>query len=497
MYEAKYQKYITKSEARFAEPDEILNVTKLAFGHRWGTPASGIPLLAKNGKVYVDNEDNHTFVIGPTGCKKSRVTVYTTVASIVEAGESAIVNDPKGEIYRKTSQRARELGADVILLNFRKPSSSHGWNPLSQAQRFYKAGKVDEALQCVSDFAESVVAPAQSKTVDNYWGDCSKIFLIALVLMLMDSVTPEYFNIKTLIPFCYESAQRILAEVIQDMDQSSTTVFGIRTVTDLEAERTKSCIYSTLLSILRPFAQNKNLTDMMCDDALNIEQIGQKQTIVYVVYPDEKENLNFLVNLFLTQCYETLVCVAADSFGDKLPVRVNFVLDEFSNLVPINNFANRISEARSKNIRYFLFVQSYGQLKQKYSDCSETIISNCNNWVCFSSKEMEFLHKLSQICGKEVDYNGIEHDLISPFAMQYFEKKMESSEVLIVKQGKCPFVTALPDFDYIPISKAYEPTAISYVTINRETKSVTPEQWVAKIAGDVFKFPYPKVKECA
>lgn len=66
-----------------------------------------------------------------------------------------------------------------------------------------------------------------------------------------------------------------------------------------------------------------------------------------------------------------------------------------------------------------------------------------------------------------------------------------------MKQGKCPFVTALPDFDYIPISKAYEPTAISYVTINRETKSVTPEQWVAKIAGDVFKFPYPKVKECA
>lgn len=28
MYEAKYQKYITKSEARFAEPDEILSTTK-------------------------------------------------------------------------------------------------------------------------------------------------------------------------------------------------------------------------------------------------------------------------------------------------------------------------------------------------------------------------------------------------------------------------------------------------------------------------------------
>lgn len=497
MYEAKYRKYITKSEARFAESDEILSATKMAFINRYGKPAAGIPLLYKNGKVYVDNEDNHTFVIGPTGCKKSRVTVYTTVSSIIEAGESGVINDPKGEIYRRTSKRARELGADVILLNFRKPSCSRGWNPLSQARKFYQKGKIDEALQCVSDFAESVVAPSQSKTVDNYWGDTSKIFLLGVILMLMDSVTPEYFNIKTLIPFCYEDKCRMLAEIIRDMDQSSTSVFGIRAVVDLAAEKTISCIYSTLLSILRPFAQNKNLTDMLCDDTLDIEGIGKKQTLVYVVYPDEKQNLNFLVNLFLTQCYETLVSVAADSPNDKLPVRVNFVLDEFSNLVPIQNFDNRISEARSKNIRYFIFVQSYGQLKQKYAECAETIISNCNNWVCFSSKEMEFLNKLSQICGKEVDYNGIEHDLISPFAMQYFEKRLDSSEVLIVKQGKCPFVTALPDFDYIPISKAYEITAMDCTPIKRETKSVTPEQWIAKISGDVFKFPYPKIKECA
>lgn len=497
MYEAKYQKYITKSVARFAEPDEIMRSAAMAFSAGNRKKAAGMPLYSINGKIYVDNEDNHTFVIGPTGCKKSRVTVYSTVASMIEAGESGVVNDPKGEIYRRTSGRAKELGADVILLNFRKPSCSHGWNPFSQARRFMKAGKLDEALQCVSDFAESVVAPAQSKTVDNYWGDSAKIFLIALVLLLMDSVTPEYFNIKTLIPFCYENSQHILREVMNEMDQTSTAVFGLRTVLDLEAEKTKSCIYSTLLSVLRPFAQNENLTDMLCNDAFDIEKIGRKQTLVYIVYPDEKENLNFLVNLFLTQCYETLVSVAADSPDDKLPVRVNFVLDEFSNLVPISNFANRISESRSKNIRYFLFVQSFGQLKQKYKDDAETIISNCNNWVCFSSKEMEFLNKISQICGKEVDFNGIEHDLLSPFSIQYFEKRMESSEVLIIKQGKYPFVTPLPDFDYLPISKAYIQTPIIDKVQKRSVSFVVPEEWIAKIAGDIFKFPYPKMKECA
>jgi len=494
VYEAKYQKYITKSESRFAEPAEIVNASSLAFGLGHRKQAAGIPLYSNNGKIYVDNEDNHTFVIGPTGCKKSRVTVYTTVASIIESGESAIINDPKGEIYKRTSLRAKELGANIVLLNFRKPSNSNGWNPLSQALRFKKEGKMDEALQCISDFAESVVAPAQSKTVDNYWCDSAKIFLMALILMLMDSVTPEYFNIKTLIPFCYEHYQSLLKNIIDDMDQSSTAVFGLRTVIDLEAEKTKSCIYSTLLSILRPFAQNTNLTDMLCSDSLDIEEIGKSQTIVYVVYPDEKESLNFLVNLFLTQCYETLVSVAGDSKSDRLPVRVNFILDEFSNLVQIHNFANRISEARSKNIRYFIYVQSFGQLKQKYGDAAETIISNCNNWLCFSSKEMDFLNKISQICGKEVDYNGREHDLLSPFDMQHFEKRTESSEVLIIKQGKLPFVVSLPDFDYTSIAKAYETTTLPDKAIGKKIMFVTPEEWAAKINGDIFSFPYPKHK---
>lgn len=492
MYEAKYQKYITKNEARFAEPEEIIRASTLAFGNGRQKHAAGIPLYHRNGKVYVDNEDNHTLVIGPTGCKKSRVTVYTTVASIIEAGESAVINDPKGEIYRRTSARAQELGADVVVLNFRKPSCSYGWNPLAQAKKFQDAGKLDESLQCINDFAEAIIAPALEKTVDVYWGNTSKIFLVALLLTIMDSVSADYFNIKTLIPFCYEKYQYMLKEMVEKMDQTSTATFGLRTVVDLDADKTKSCIYSTLLSVMQPFAQNQNLSEMLCDDSLNIEAIGKKQTIVYVIYPDEKDNLNFLINLFITQCYETLVVVASESRNDKLPVRVNFILDEFSNLVPINNFANRISESRSKNIRYFLFLQSYGQLKEKYDSNAETIISNCNNWICFSSKEMEFLNKVSQICGKEVDFNGMEHDLISPFKMQFFEKRMDCSEVLIIKQGHFPFVTTLPDFDYLTISDAYEMNPVPKVHIARKINSVTPEQWVAKIAGDVFHFPFPK-----
>ena len=74
MFESKYRRYMIQNDVRFAEEKEI--VSNLSSIHN----GSGIPLYAKADKVFVDNTDNHTVVIGPTGCKKSRLTVMTTVA---------------------------------------------------------------------------------------------------------------------------------------------------------------------------------------------------------------------------------------------------------------------------------------------------------------------------------------------------------------------------------------------------------------------------------
>ena len=59
MYEAKYQKYITKSNSRFSEPEEILAHAR-PLTNTFGKTASGIPLYYSSDEtLYVDNEDNH------------------------------------------------------------------------------------------------------------------------------------------------------------------------------------------------------------------------------------------------------------------------------------------------------------------------------------------------------------------------------------------------------------------------------------------------------
>lgn len=151
MFESKYRRHIIQNDVRFAEENEIMsNLSPIRDG-------SGVPLYAQRNKVFVDNTDNHTVVIGPTGCKKSRLTVMTTVASIINKGESAVINDPKGEIYRKTATLAKKRGATVYVLNLRDTKKSNSWNPLAQAYYSHRAHYTEAAIQYINDFAEALV----------------------------------------------------------------------------------------------------------------------------------------------------------------------------------------------------------------------------------------------------------------------------------------------------------------------------------------------------
>ena len=490
MYEARYARYFTQSEARFAEPEEIeAAATEVsADQHR----AAGTPLAYRDGRYYLDNSDNHSLIIGPTGCKKSRLAAIPTMQSIIAKGESAVVNDPKLELYRKTAAAARKAGAQVYVVNLRDPKHSHGWNPLRLAYRFYKQGKRDEAQQAISDFAECVTAPALEKTVDRYWGDLSGSSINGVCGMYMETVPQQYYHLKNIIPFLYEDRFDLLRKLAAKMDPLSPATFNLKCLTGLEAEKTKTCIYSTLLSLVAPFIQNQSLLDMLCTSSFDFEELGTRQTIIYLAYPDERTALNFLATSFYTQCYEALVSFAGTQPDDCLPVRVNFILDEFSNLAPLPSFTNRISESRSKNIRFFLYVQSFGQLQEKYRDAAESILSNCGNWIVFSSKETAFLQKLSDICGREVDYNGLEHPLVSAYTLQHLQKKIESAEVLVIKQGLYPFITELPDYEYQSVFPASPTEDVLKVALPKDAPVLTIEKWIDRVddAENGFSFPY-------
>lgn len=494
MYEAKYSKYITENNARFATPEEIKacchSIRKNEKNSRCGAV-----LYQDENALYVDDSDAHMYIQGATGSKKSRVEVFNAVLSILNAGEHLIVNDPKGEIYRKTASFARANGYNVQVMNFRDVHKSSGWNPLSFPYRLDRRGEYAESQQALSDFVEAVMGASKEKCVDIFWPDMSGMELSGCSKVLMKSVSEDYFNLANLIKLTHQENFYTLRELLEMMDQNSSAVIELHGVLDLTAEKTVSCIYSTLAAALKPFVQNEALLDLLCRNDISFENLfdPEKREAIYVIYPDEKNSLGFLVNLFYTQCYQYLIFHSAKRKDSRLLKRVNFVLDEFSNLPAIENFENRISESRGHNIRYFLISQSYGQLENKYDKNAKTVIANCD-WIIFPGKDIDFMKMISEMCGRKYDHYGREHDLISPCELQHLKKYEDGAEALILKSGQYPFVTKLPDYEYIDIFEKYPDAEMREIKSNSKPKFITFTEWYNGIFSGRFEFPFPETK---
>lgn len=444
MFESKYSRYVNNNTTRFAEENEIIeNLVSTEKG-------SGVPLYAKKKTVYVDNMDNHSMIIGGTGCGKSRAVCKTLIKSIITNKESAVINDPKGELYRTTANTAKQTH-NIKVLNLRSPELSDHWNPLYLIYEYYTSGQISKAQQAIDEFSIELMSKTSNKN-DRYWDMVASTYISKIIeLCLIFSKEFSHFTLENILPLCNENAEntiRSLVGYVPDLSEAMTS--GITAVLDVCADKTKSCIYGVIHTGLSDLIKSDTILNLFNSNEIDFYDLAKKPTLIYVIYPDEKQSMNNIVNSFLTQSYTALLDICNGNIEDKLPIRVNFVLDEFSNLTAIQSFDNRISEARSKNIRYHLFCQSMNQLSEKYGDkIAETILSNCTNWICFSSKEIKFIDTISKLCGNVVDYNSREKPLISSSELQYLIKGNKGVEVLILRQGVRPYVVTLPYYDYL------------------------------------------------
>jgi uncharacterized protein YrzB (UPF0473 family) len=196
--------------------------------------------------------------------------------------------------------------------------------------------------------------------------------------------------------------------------------------------------------MVRLFALQPNLVDAFSFNDIDFKSMFDKPTACFVVMPDEKTTYHGLVSLFIKQSYEILINSYQSTARDK-PLRINYVLDEFSSLPTISDFPAMITAARSRNIRFNLILQSKHQLQKRYEQESETIQDNCTNWIFLTSKEIKLLQELSLLCGTDYLDNGANRPVISIEELQRLDKDM--GEALILSGRNKPYIARLPDIE--------------------------------------------------
>lgn len=441
-----------KGYSRWAKDKEIKaeeDIVMVTPGQEYSN-AAGVPLILNDKEAWVDNGEYHTLVIGSTGSGKTQTVIKPTVKLLAKAGESMIITDPKGEIYEATANMLRDKGYDVQILNFRDPQNGSSWNPLSLPYRMYKSGNQDKAIELLDDLALNILYDESSNNSDPFWEKTSADYFSGVALGLFEDAKEDEININSISLMTTVGEEKFggstyIKEYFSFKDPASASVINASSTINAPTD-TKGSILSVFRQKIKLFASRENLSEMLSHSDIELADIGRRKTALFIVVQDEKKTYHSLVTILLKQCYETLIGVAQEN-GGELPVRTNFLLDEFANMPPLKDVTTMITAARSRHIRFTMIIQNYAQLNQVYGkENAETIRGNCGNIIYLISAELAALEEISKMCG-EVKSKSDDKTASTPLVTVSDLQRMKQFEVIILRMRMQPFKTKFtPDF---------------------------------------------------
>ena len=388
--------------SRFATEKEIKDKFKVwNFGSK--LDSGGIPVTTINNKIYYDDSSDHTLLIGTTGSGKSVSAIMPLIFNLADAGESMVINDTKSELYSVSADYLEKKGYNIYIINLRDAMSSDGWNPLHLPFTYYRNNMIDEAGDMIENFTSSLCKNLSSK--DMYWEKSANSVLTALCYALIeDAPKEEQVNLYSIYNLLVEHGNKNIDRFnsldlyFQQKPVGSLSKMSYATGSFAKGE-TRATLFSVLATVIKMFS-DVGIANLTSRTDFELESIGMKKSAVFLIIPDEKESRHELASLFVDQCYQALVNKAQSLKSGMLPIRVNFILDEFANMPVVNSISNKITVSRSRNIRYYLVIQDFSQLKDKYKDASATIKSNCNNWIYLLTADNETAKEISSRLGK-------------------------------------------------------------------------------------------------
>ncbi len=410
---------------------------------------AGVPLINNGTDLWVDNSQYHTLVIGTTGSGKSESIVKPQVNLLAKKGESMIITDPKGELYKYCGSYLKEQGYNIIVLNFRDPEDGNAWNPLTAPYQNYKNGNKDKATELLEDIANNILVDPKNKE-SQFWEQSAADYFSALALGLFKDAKEEQINLNSINFMSTVGEERFAtSHYINEYfnlkgADSSEYIFASNTIN--APSETKGGILSTFRQKIRLFSSREKLSEMLSYSDFDMRLIGKEKTAVFLIIHDEKTTYHGLLTIFLKQCYETLIDVAKEN-GGKLPIRTNFILDEFANMPPLSDVDSMVSAARSREIRFTFIIQNFSQLNDVYGkEVAEIIKGNCNNWIYLISTEMAALEEISKMCG-EVKSKEKDKTASTPLVTITDLQKMKLFQAIIIRSRMSPYKTYLePDF---------------------------------------------------
>lgn len=445
----RFENAVEGSSSRFATDEEFRRASIIVKEDEESPEQAGTVMMDMgNGEIAMGREDLHSFVIGESGCGKTRRIVIPTIDMVSRTREqSMVIADPKGEIFEATAETLRKRGYKVYRFDLTDPSKSQKWNPLSIIARLSVGSSADVTRSRImlKEILE-VLKQGVHSTRDAFWEQSGADLIYGIALSILSEGQPQdltFRNIDLNMRKIFDNGQ-LFREYYEKMPDDSPVKNYLSSLSSDSAEQTLCSIKLVAKTMMSPFCSDDRILSLFDTDTMDMTVLGNSNVALFLILSDSSKAMYPVATVFIQQLYSLLLEEAASQKKMKLRVPVFFILDEFANFSRLPDVDSMLTAARSRNIRFMLVCQSMKQLHEKYGEnTAEILMSNCRIWIYMNSRDIGFLNRLSQIMGTAYGrFTGREHPLITVSELQH----LDEGEVIVLNDRCHPMRGYLNDY---------------------------------------------------
>ena len=387
---------------------------------------SGIPMYEENGDLYLNDKEHHNLVIGITGSGKTQTTMLPQLKFAIDAEESFLVNDVRGEIKETLKESLKKNNYEIITINLTNSSDSNKFNPLLLPYELYKKNK-DDGIELLDEISHYLFV-SEETNVDPFWENAASSLFTGLVLYMYENKNKEDITFKTLYELSLDLDE--IKKYLDGVSKTSALYINLYGVLFAPSE-TKASIISVFMQNLKLYITRESLLNMMETTDFSLDNIKDGKKAIFVIC-DNKKSSNRLVPIIIEEFYTLLI-------NEESKKNFNIIIDEFENLFPIKDFNSRLNEARSHAIRFTLIIKSILELRNKYGkENAELLRMSVGNIIYLLANDEETLEAISKLCGEEMTEKGL-----VPLITKEDLKLMKKQEAVILMPRMYPVKTKL------------------------------------------------------
>ncbi len=341
-----------------------------------------------------------------------------------------------------------------------------------------------ETNRLVISLANLIFTEKESK--DPFWLNSSKQLFVGIVGIFLEDykeglINESKINISSVKKFQTSS-------LIKDNHTFLQRNLNSRPYGSLSKDYLTSILSSaenTYKSITAVFGEKMSIFDDLNVENItsvsefNFTNIGKKPTALYIIVPDEDRAYFQLVTIIVGMLIKDLTKFAnLEENKGMLPVKVDWILDEFANCPPLDAIETVVSVARSRGMRFYFFIQSFSQLNQVYGKEIANIIQDNCALVYLKTNTVETAEVIAKKLGKSTIETNSMSMSTDPFKIGANQTKslmgkelLTANEIIGLKYKTIIFPTfGNPIFRDTYLYSDIYPQFKNYPILQRETK---------------------------